>query len=150
PSLAGVAGVGIFGRFLNDGGAGVLGGPVNNGVVAADAQGEMDYFVNAGVWGGLPAAGSFNLITPLVGSLPVPSPFFTYVIIPGPVLAVQELAGYVSTDLQPFSEVKFPLDVEDDDTAALVADAPEPSSYLLFGVGLGALSVIARPFRRSK
>jgi len=140
PSLGTNAGVGIFGQFLNDN---------NQPFVGADAQGEMDFF-NGG-WGGLPGPGSFNLVTPLVGSLGPPllsgTPFWTYVTIPGPILGINYLVGFVGVDLGPNAEVTFPLAVEDNDLSILQADAPEPGAYLLVGGGLVALGVIRRKRR---
>jgi PEP-CTERM motif len=142
PSLGANAGVGIFGQFLSD----------NNGLFAgADAQGEMDFF--NGAWGGLPGPGSFSLVTPLVGSLAPPvlsgTPFWTFVNIPGPIAGINYLVGYVGVDLGPNSAVSFPLAVEDDDLGALLDDAPEPGSYLLFGAGLVGLGVLRRRKRRA-
>jgi hypothetical protein len=143
PSLAGSAGVGIFGAFLNDG----LG---NAPFVTANATGEMDYYVNGGVWGGIPGPGSFSLVTPTVGTGGLPTPFWTLTSIPGPIVGVQELVGFVAVNVMPFSEVSFPVDIEDDDTAALNADAPEPGSYLLLGVGLVGLGIFRRKRRPAR
>lgn len=143
PSLGANAGVGIFGQFLSD----------NGGLFAgADVQGEMDFF--NGAWGGLPGPGSFSLVTPLVGSLAPPvlsgTPYATFVTIPGPIVGINYLVGYVGVDLGPNSEVTFPLDVEDDDLSALIADAPEPGSYLLLGAGLVGLGALRRKRRSSR
>jgi hypothetical protein len=137
PSLAGGAGVGISGFFLNDGGGG-------GGLVTADAQAEMDYYVNGGVWGGAPGLGSFSLTTPLVGTAALPTPYWAAAAIPGPIVGIQELVGYVGVDVTGNSEVTFPVDVEDDDLAALASDAPEPGSCLLLGAGLAGVGAIRR------
>jgi hypothetical protein len=137
PSLGGSAGVGISGAFVNDGGGG-------GGFVTADAQGEMDYYANGGVWGGAPGLGSFSLTTPLVGTAALPTPFWTLAAIPGPIVGIQELVGYVGVDVTGNSVVTFPMDFEDDDSTALAEDAPEPSSFFLLGIGLAAFGVIRR------
>ncbi|HTX38092.1 MAG TPA: PEP-CTERM sorting domain-containing protein [Bryobacteraceae bacterium] len=136
PSAAGSAGVGISGVFTNDDGI---------TPVTADAQGEMDYYANGGVWNGAPGAGSFSLVTPLVGVAgAAPTPFWTATAIPGPITGIQELVGYVGVDVAGDSVVSFPMDFEDDDISALAEDAPEPGSYLLFGAGLVALGIFRR------
>ena len=136
PSAAGSAGVGISGVFTNDDGT---------SPVTALAQGEMDYYVNGGTWNGAPGAGSFNLTTPLIGEVNGgPTPFWTATSIPGPILGVQELVGYVGVTVASDSVVSFPMDFEDDDIGALAEDAPEPGSYLLFGVGLIGLGIFRR------
>jgi hypothetical protein len=135
PSIGGPAGVGIFGTFPSD----------NNGAfVSADAQGEMD-FSNAG-FGGVPGFGSFALRTPLVGgiNLPAGTPFWTFITTPNSPAGINNLVGFVGVDVAAHSEVSFPISIEDDDTAILTSEAPEPVSYLMFGGGLVAFGMLLR------
>ena len=103
----------------------------------------MDYYVNGGVWNGVPGIGSFSLVTPTVGGVGLPSPtgYWTYNVIPVSNGNIQELVGYVGVTLAPNSSVSFPIDVEDDDNAALT---PEPGSFFLLGAGLVAVGMIRR------
>lgn len=139
PSVGGPAGVGIFGTFLNDG----LGG--NPTLVSADSQGQMNYLINGGVWGGALNFGSFSLTTLLVGGANLPSPtnFWQENVTPVSAGNIQELVGVVGADLAVNSEVTFPVDITDNDTSQLVADAPEPGNFVLLAV-VAALGVIRR------
>jgi hypothetical protein len=141
PSVAGPAGVGIFGAFANDGNG-------NAPFVTADSQGQMNYLANGGAWNGAPGFGSFSLTTPLVGWTGVgPVPFWELAV-GGSVGSIQELVGVVGADVSGDSEVTFPVTIEDDDTSFLDAEAPEPASFLLLGVGLAAVGLSRRRMAR--
>jgi hypothetical protein len=76
-----------------------------------------------------------------VGTAALPSPYATVAAIPGPIVNIQELVGFVGVDVTGNSEVTFPVDIEDDDSSALAEDAPEPASFLLLGAGLVACGI---------
>ena len=148
PSLAGAAGVGIIGSYVAD---------IAGNIAFASTQAQMNYLLTP-VGGFAAPINNFTLTTPATFLTCVacgPVPFWEAAFAnPAPGGTVQ-LIGAINFTVNPGDSIVLPgsLLIEDDDSAAIQAELPEPGTVFLLGaalVGMGFLRKLLGYAQRSK
>jgi hypothetical protein len=139
PSLAGAAGVGITGAYVADGAG---------NIAFASTQAQMNYLL-APVGGFAAPINNFALTTPATVVTCVlcgPVPFWEAAFVnPAPGGTVQ-LIGAINFTVNSGDSVVLPgsLIIEDDDNAAILAEAPEPGTVFLLGLALLGIGMMRK------
>jgi hypothetical protein len=142
-SVAGNAEVGIAGSFQSVAGVG--------GNATASTQAQMNYLstpINA--LGGPVVSFALTTVSPFVNCVFCsPIPFFAAAFVNNDPGGIVQLVGAINFTAEPGSQIVLPgsLILEDNNSAAITSEAPEPATLLLMGgmlVGLGATRKLRR------
>ena len=146
PSVAGTAGVGIFGSFQSTAGAG-------NNISFAQTQAQMNYLSTPiGAFGGPIVSFSLTTVSPFVTCVACSPVGFGAFAIANPVAGgIVQLVGAINFTVGAGSQVVLPgsLLIEDDNDASIISETPEPGTLALFGSAMAGLGFVRRRRRRN-
>jgi hypothetical protein len=145
PSVAGTAGVGIFGSFQSTAGVG-------GNISWAQTQAQMNYLTTpVGAFGGPIVSFSLTTVSPFVTCVACSPIGFGAFAFANPVAGgIVQLVGAINFTVGAGSQVVLPgsLLLEDNDEASILSETPEPATFLLFGTAMAGLGA-ARRYRRA-